>query len=152
MREIKFRCWDGFKMHIVESFDCARNPAYWFKPLESFNAEMQPHSGEVRNRKSHPDFILMQFTGLLDKNGKEIYEGDRCKCKMYGIETHIEELETEVFYDLTVGAFGHRVTSNDSDYTLFGLNSKNLLSCEIIGNLYQNPELTTQPKDQRTNK
>lgn len=78
-----------------------------------------------------------QYTGLKDKNGKELFESDRCKCRMNGIETHVEEVETEVIYNLTVGAFGHKVISKDSDYKFFGLNSKNLLSCEIIGNIHE---------------
>lgn len=82
-----------------------------------------------------------QFTGLMDKNGREIYEGDKCNCRMIGDVTHIEEVVTEVIYDLTVGAFGHRVISTGSNYTFFGLNSKNLLSCEVIGNIFENKDL-----------
>lgn len=82
------------------------------------------------------ELTYMQFTGLLDKNGKEIFEGDKCTCKMNGIDAHIEYVETEVIYDITVGAFGHKVIS-ESEYTFFGLNSKNLLSCEIIGNVFE---------------
>lgn len=78
-----------------------------------------------------------QFSGLHDKHEREIYEGHHCKCRMNGIDTHIEEIETEVIYDLTVGAFGHKVISKDSDYKFFGLNSKNLLSCEITGNIHE---------------
>lgn len=79
---------------------------------------------------------IMDFCGRLDKAGKEIYEGDRCKCRMLGFDTHVEEVETVVSYDLTVGGFRHTVTSKHSDYKIFGLNSNSLISCEIIGDIY----------------
>ena len=72
-------------------------------------------------------FIWMQFTGLLDKNGKEIYEGDILKWNdevsqvMWRLYDSMFEIE-KIF-----NGFSERVTS---DY-------------EIIGNIYENPELLT---------
>lgn len=61
MRDIKFRAWDGSKMSA---------PFHWFSERITFD-----------DCKSYKNIILcadnlqiMQFTGLLDKNGKEIYE------------------------------------------------------------------------------
>jgi hypothetical protein len=56
MREIKFRAWDGEKM--------------------IFPSDPDTYSKFVRGELVCPGVILMQYTGLEDKNGKEIYEGD----------------------------------------------------------------------------
>lgn len=73
---------------------------------------------------------LMQFTGLLDKNGKEIYEGDVVKRKVGG--SYTKEMVAHVVYDdrfamyfLQTPAGGHEVTG----------------SLEVIGNVFENPEL-----------
>ena len=58
MREIKFRAWDGQKM--LDSQDLTQNGMYW-------------------DWLGKQDVELMQYTGLKDKNGKEIYEGDVVK-------------------------------------------------------------------------
>lgn len=74
-------------------------------------------------------YKLLQFTGLLDKNGKEIYEGDL----MSYMNTEPKEV---VFHK---GCFCHKIS--DGLYHIFG--DKNW---EIIGNIYENPDLiTSQP-------
>ncbi|OHB69958.1 MAG: hypothetical protein A2W17_06720 [Planctomycetes bacterium RBG_16_41_13] len=128
-REIKFRFYDPFNK--VMQYCSMEYKDYLSKFFIEYCNALEGENNPV----------LMQYTGLLDKNGKEIYEGDKCRCRMNGIETHVEEVETEVIYDLTVGAFCHKVISKGSDYKWFGLNSKNLLSCEIIGNIYQTNQI-----------
>jgi uncharacterized phage protein (TIGR01671 family) len=81
--------------------------------------------------------IIMQFTGLLDKSGKEIYEGDVVKCG-YGIG--------EVVYML--GGFWVRwIHDKEADMEMLGLNKKfrhhreDQEAFEIIGNIYEHPNL-----------
>ena len=83
------------------------------------------------------DFILMQSTGLLDKNGKEIFEGDIVKYES-GCYTYTEE----VAYKKNFAGFGVRDANTDIILTFWVLaENVDLSSLEVIGNIYQNPEL-----------
>ena len=83
------------------------------------------------------DFILMQSTGLKDKNGKEIFEGDVVKYEV-GRNTVTEE----VAYDKNFAGFGVRDADTDIIFTFLQLaDVVDLISLEVVGNIYQNPEL-----------
>lgn len=83
------------------------------------------------------DFILMQFTGLKDKNGKEIFEGDVVKYEV-GRNTYTEE----VAYDKNFAGFGVKDAKANVVFT-FGEIAEDisLISLEVIGNIYNNPGL-----------
>lgn len=74
---------------------------------------------------------ITQYTGLKDKNEKEIYEGDILKGKPYITEKVTRK--GEVKFDK--GVF--RVSMQGVWRTLYGL----VEQCEVIGNIYDNPEL-----------
>lgn len=80
---------------------------------------------------------LMQSTGLKDKNGKEIFEGDIIKYKA-GCNTFTEE----VAYDKNFAGFGVKDAKANVVFT-FGELAEDiaLISLEVIGNIYENPEL-----------
>ena len=83
------------------------------------------------------DFILMQSTGMFDKNGKEIFEGDIVKYKV-GCNTYTEE----VAYDKNFGGFGVMDAYADIIFTFGELfEDIGISSLEVIGNIYENPEL-----------
>lgn len=105
MRKIKFRAWDGNKITYNISI-C---------DFEDLNKVFQGH----RNVK-----MFMQFTGLKDKNGKEIYESDIVKTK-YGNPYAVEYGHCEAYMGV---AYGFNIS-----------HAKNHL--EIIGNIYENPDL-----------
>jgi uncharacterized phage protein (TIGR01671 family) len=74
VREIKFRAWDKILLEmrydirmLGQGEDGLYLENYWDDKLKAHIVA------------DHEDFVLMQFTGLLDKNGKEIYEGDIIK-------------------------------------------------------------------------
>lgn len=79
------------------------------------------------------DTVFMQFTGLLDKNGKEIYEGDIIKFPDGIAVVNFNEgsfvLEgVESFYKISIRY----------NFTY------HIKSCEVVGNIYENPELLNQ--------
>ena len=83
------------------------------------------------------DFILMQSTGLKDKNDNEIFEGDIVRYKA-GCNTVTEE----VAYDKNFAGFGVRDADTDIIFTFLQLaDVVDLISLEVIGNIYENPEL-----------
>ena len=87
----------------------------------------QPHavSDEIF---SNPNLEIMQFTGLLDRNGKEIYEGDILK--YYG----------EVVWIAQSASFRVNPTRDNADIS-FTESFLNIDDSEIAGNIFENPEL-----------
>lgn len=83
------------------------------------------------------DFILMQSTELKDKNDNEIFEGDIVKYKI-GCNTYTEE----VAYDKNFAGFGVKDAKANVVFTFGELAEDiSLSSLEVIGNIYENPEL-----------
>ena len=86
---------------------------------------------------SQPELILMQYTGLKDKNGVEIYEGDIVS---YHNDRHIGVIE----YSTTGGMVGYIINFDAHTKGLYWEAAelyiqKNVF--EVIGNIYENPEL-----------
>lgn len=117
MREIKFRCWDRFKQRW-SNYKINDDTVYF----------MDKNTGVLYGsyNKRYKDFNLMQYTGIKDKNGKEIYEGDIV------FESSGEEYFKVVFED---GSF--RLESEE--YSLLLKNYAHI--CEVVGNIYENLEL-----------
>lgn len=119
MREIKFRCWNNNQM-LYWDFDSAHEI---FIQLNSFPIPFQP---------------LMQYIGLKDKNGKEIYEGDIVNIE---ISKNIFEI-----FKIEYRAPEFILTDNNNFYRdrperLQGYNGFTLGSCEVLGNVYENQDI-----------
>jgi len=121
MREIKFRAWD-YTSQIMSYSDEE-------KSLEAFFAS---------HNKDYDDVVFMQFTGLKDNRGCEIYEGDVLLCDDSN-EDH-EEFRTKVWF-----CNGQFLTQHYG-FPVHSWCSKKESWCEVIGNIYENPELIKETK------
>lgn len=140
MREIKFRAWDKKKkkrVHITQRVSLIRGLLMPDKDVE-----------------------LMQYTGLKDKNGKEIYEGDILKIveeneSDHGFYIDVDTLvvvkwmdcgfrliEPKYYHNEKLGFCEICAAINDGGY-LYSENHEIDIGCfsEVIGNIYENPNL-----------
>lgn len=123
MREIKFRAWDKIdkKMRIVTRI------TFGLEPTGHPPIIVHLDDGKDPVTRSIDDVILLQFTGLLDKNGIEIYEG--------GV---IE------YYGPQLSKFKKKIKFLD-EFTWCGWNIAQSYvqdgQCKVIGNIHENPDL-----------
>ncbi len=139
MREIKFRAWNGTKMIYNVT------PFQWdfvlttmaHKCIDSNGVGMLGSGGtEAKFEVTGYAFKkLLQYTGLKDKNGKEIYEGDIIDCDM-SYEGGSLPHGGVIVYNKTFAGFA---TKNEGGETL--MHKHILSSLKIIGNIHENPEL-----------
>lgn len=94
----------------------------------------------IRNSKSHPWVqadSISQFTGLHDRNGKEIYDGDVLeRYNEQGVTMHIN------YFGSQFGCIQHW-DGVDGDGSWYPLDSYDMSQWEVIGNIHDNPELIT---------
>lgn len=91
-----------------------------------------------------PDYIfvdhltIMQSTGLTDKNGKEIFEGDIIAINLEGIETPIT---AKVFQNRKIGILMFHAFEDNEDVPMVELLEGDSVEFAIIGNIWEHPEL-----------
>ena len=146
MRKIKFRAWDNLEKAYLNKNDIAIDNLGNIFILQDYDnneanlwyARLLPDLGNER-------YIIEQFTGLTDRNGVGIYEGDFVKVK------HKDWIEPTI----------HMVKwGDDEEYPAFDLSPEidetmngfalaiqsDLFSIKIIGNIHENPELSENAK------
>ena len=139
MREIKFRAWDKEINKMIYSNEAYPRSSYKFefdivnnfeftlsKIIDRFNVKDEEGEDYCIDCYEKVDAEIMQYTGLEDRNGKEIYEGDIVE-----------------FYSLSEDGITLGVVSYDEGMYIIGdyILRKHIRSCAVKGNIYENPEL-----------
>lgn len=130
-REIKFRAWDTFNEYMYKSVDVNNNK----KDLSWFFRQCE-EAGKGGN-----GIIIMQYTGLKDKNGKEIYDGDII------LNSKATEPENKgwiikwINLSWKVELIGYEDAITGFSDRIFNPFYNTQTEFEIIGNIYENAEL-----------
>jgi uncharacterized phage protein (TIGR01671 family) len=145
-REIKFRIWDKQYNRWLENSNSLHCYSNW--TICPFTGNLVDYVGAydgdhgdtftaspaadyyLKGTKivKGPRYTIQQYTGLKDKNGKEIYEGDIISGEFYDTEYHHSEtIKAEVIFNN--GAFN------------IAIREWHKPSFEVVGNIFENPEL-----------
>jgi len=151
-REIKFRAWDSNKKEMFYSDE-------WWSGSNGFIEIVKIYTG-YEDSDEWKNLILMQYTGLKDKNGKEIYEGDILEIIEANLTDHgfpfSVGTKLVVVWDEFYAGFGLRTIENYNQNNsikpaALDRNWDSLVSengeipigayANVIGNIYQHPQL-----------
>ena len=127
----KFRAWDKRFSEFVEDFFVSEDGKIYKKSTDT-------GYGIAISRETSDEVILMQSTGLKDKNGKEIFEGDIL------IVSDEHSWVEVVSYNQGKAMFVTEEINREfkvPETPLYDLFNTNIFKFEIVGNIYENPEL-----------
>lgn len=121
MRELKFRAWWKDTKRFLDGDE-------WYMTCSGskhLHYSCYPYKDD--------DFVIEQYTGLKDKNGKEIYEGDIVRwCGGF----------YEIYFDIVQGWRGiDKRGSIPNGHTLYQMTINNVDKPNIVGNIHENKEL-----------
>jgi uncharacterized phage protein (TIGR01671 family) len=135
MRKIKFRAWDnklnGWTDKLAELIgdkgvdELYEHDEWWMKAVYRYGFCDHNDPGRL---------TWEQFTGIVDKNGKEIYEGDIIEYQIFGFDG------TEKTYKAFITWIGQGFYSN-SEMPRGNTNGAIVHGCVVIGNIHENKEL-----------
>lgn len=138
-RDIKFRVWNTVDkvMYYPKNSMLMWNNNSW-----AFHGSDNPQDVRIgwKSFGDNKNAILQQFTGLKDKNGKDIYEGDICIGWRFGSNEDgkkypfkVEWCQLNAGDDMDLDSYGFHFNPYYNEY-------------EIIGNIFENPELLEKHK------
>ena len=119
-REIKFRAWDNVNNQMLDVQELNFEDCF-YGGYTTVRTTMYSDYFDIR------EMPIMQYTGLHDKNGKEIYEGDILKGTFYGFPIPEYDYVFQIYWDEKEKGFMASYFEPSE--------------CEVIGNIYDNPEL-----------
>ena len=119
-REIKFRAWDNVNNQMLDVQELNFEDCF-YGGYTTVRTTMYSDYFDIR------EIPIMQYTGLKDKNGKEIYEGDILKGTFYGFPMPEYDYVFQIYWDEKEKGFMASYFEPSE--------------CEVIGNIYDNPEL-----------
>lgn len=141
MNKSKFRAWDKVNKIMVTDFNGRKRietpDGFYMHSLDVINGNEIHAKLKIANRQEmifrpFKEMPLMQYTGLKDNDGVEIYEGDRIKGK-YPNGTHFKGVVT---YDTDRAAYIVKTTDSWCPSSL-----ESCKNCVVLDNIHANPEL-----------
>ena len=123
----KFRVWDKLDKEI-----------YGVEEINWFDGEFDFIGDGITFKRDADEVELMQSTGLFDKEGTEVFEGDIISIEVEEIETPIN---AKIFQNNKIGMLMFHVFEDNEDVPMVELLEENSVAFAVIGNIYENPEL-----------
>lgn len=123
----KFRVWDKLDKEI-----------YGVEEINWFNGEFDFIGDAITFKRDADEVELMQSTGLKDKNGKEIFEGDIIAIEVDDTEAPIN---AKIFQNSKIGMLMFHVFEDNEDVPMVELLEDNSVAFAVIGNIYENKKL-----------
>ncbi len=155
MREIKFRAWDKSKNKMC-NVDFIKFSKVQYTQITFSNIEENKiiyHDSSLLDENMFGTCVLMQYIGLKDIKGVDIYEGDILKAICINKVGYEEVTKNNKIQYWTVE---HKISNGYMGFMFYGTNrrwntmiSKNIINncnCEIVGNIYENKELLDDNK------
>ena len=145
MKEIKFRAWYRRPKNCVKGGEMFMSFPMTIEnllnPINGYEFIKIGTYGVDEHFVLAPETILMQFTGLKDKQGKEIYEGDIVKVDFDGEEQTIHTVFYGIEYDYPAFDLDPDLACDCDCNGLQYCICSGSITIEVVGNIYENPEL-----------
>ena len=137
MRPVKFKAWDKITKNLVNisAIDFETNKCRC-NYVESYSLSWDTYNYQYQYTTSLENLELLQYTGIKDKNGKEIYEGDVVRLINIGGASRLRIVKRSICNPCFVLEDIHNYLYEETDFVQC---DKAIL--EIIGNKFENPEL-----------